>query len=108
METGLCSHEEIEPFLGFDLSGVLIDDDLAENSSFRCIKRKDKILFRDSFRSMYKIFPSLWIKKCKDLDHCKTEEEIDAFASNVYLNVVVKSPEYQPDEYSDKYIKPKL
>ena len=57
---------------------------------------------------MYKIFPSLWIQKCKDLDYCKTEEEIDAFASNVYLNVVVKSPEYQPDEYSDKYIKPKL
>ena len=52
METGLCSREEIEPFLGFDLSGALIDDDLAEKNGFRCIKRKDKILFRDSFRSM--------------------------------------------------------
>ena len=50
------------------------------------------------------MFPSIWLKKCKGFEYCKSEEEIDEFASQVYVNIYVRSSIYSPDKYDGDHI----
>ena len=108
LDTGPCSDEERKPFLGHYYEGGLITDELVEDNIFRCIRRRDKVKFQGYHNSLQKMFPSIWIKKCEGFDHCKTQEEIDAFASTVAINIIVKGSVYEPDQYAGEFIKTKL
>ena len=67
--------------MGFETNGYVIDDNLFDLTNFKCVSEMDKIKFQGSALSGIKMFPSIWLKKCEGLDHCKSQEEIDAFAS---------------------------
>ena len=58
--------------------------------------------------SSEKMFLSIWLKRCRGFDHCKTEEQINRIASHVYLSIIVKAPIYEPDEYTSDFVKPSL
>ena len=72
---------------------------------FKCISDLDKLRFQGGRSITQKTFPSVWLKKCRGSENCKSEKEIDAFASNTYLNIYVKSSVYEPDQYDDDHVK---
>ena len=61
--------------------------------------------FKGNLSNRNKLLPSIWLKKCRGLNHCKTEEEIDEYASNVFLTVMMINSVYEPDEYNDEFVK---
>ena len=64
--------------------------------------------FKGNLSNRNKLLPSIWLKKCRGLNHCKTEEEIDEYASNVFLTVMMINSVYEPDEYNDEFVKKNL
>ena len=91
--------------MGHEINGITIDDDLVEAGNFKCLSEMDKLRFQGVSSISQKIFPSVWLKKCRGSENCKSEEEIDAFASNTYLNIYVTSSVYEPDQYDDDHVK---
>lgn len=67
-----------------------------------CIKDKNKIKFQGNpENSLKQIIPLLWFEICNNKEHCKTENEIKSFASNIYIEFVMKASEYDPNRFDE-------
>ena len=67
-------------------------------ANFKCIKDRNKIRFQGNpVNSVQHKFPLIWVQACVGEDYCKTEEEITNFVKDVYMSVIVKTSNYDPD-----------
>ena len=102
MDFEKCGDSHLSPFIGSYSGATLVTLDWAKQFDAFCPNDPSLFKIKGSDDAIVQMKPEISVRKCYGAAHCKSPEEIDAFAATTWFQVFYKSRVYNPDKYFDE------